>query len=50
MMLVVFLLFLSVVIQLILIYLLVRKYDEEMMDIGIIKNTRVEDVEYFEFN
>jgi len=50
MMLLVVLLFLSVLINLILIFLLVRKYDEEIMNIGMIKSTKMENAEYFELH
>ena len=42
------LLFASAVINLILIFVLVRKRDEEIMDISMIKGTLMEDAEYFE--
>ena len=50
MMLLVILLFLSALINLILIFLLVRKYDEEIMNIGMIKKTKMENAEYFELH
>ena len=50
MMLLVVLLFLSALINLILIFLLVRKYDEEIMNIGMIKKTKMENAEYFELH
>ena len=48
MMLLLVLLFLSALINFILIFLLVRKYDEEIMNIGMIKKTEMENAEYFE--
>ena len=50
MMLLVVLLFLSALLDLILIFLLVRKYDEEIMNIGMIKKTEMENAEYFELH
>jgi len=50
MMLLVVLLFLLALINLILIFLLVRKYDEEIMNIGMIKGTKMENAEYFELH
>lgn len=50
MMLLVVLLFLSALLDLILIFLLVRKYDEEIMNIGMIKKTKMENAEYFELH
>lgn len=50
MMLLVVVLFFSALINLILIFLLVRKYDEEIMNIGMIKGTKMENTEYYELH
>ena len=47
MMLIIILLLLSVGLNLILIFVLVRKYDEEILNIGMSENAGMEGIEYF---
>jgi len=47
MMLLIILLLLSAVLNLVLIFILVLKYDEQKLNIGIMKSSNVEKIEYF---
>jgi len=50
MMLIIILLFLSAVINVVLIFVLVRKYDEEILNIGMVQSSGMESIEYFDLH
>jgi len=49
-MLIIILLFLSAVINVVLIFVLVRKYDEEILNIGMVQSSGMESIEYFDLH
>jgi hypothetical protein len=50
MMLLIILLLLSGGLNIVFIFVLVRKYDEEKLNIGMVKDSGLERIEYFELN
>jgi hypothetical protein len=50
MMLIIILLFLSAGLNMVLIFVLVRKYDEDTLNIGMLENSGMERIEFFDLH
>jgi len=50
MMLIIILLLLSAVLNMILVFVLVRKYDEQILNIGMVESSGMERIEYFDLH